>query len=165
MLTVYYVQRQSYAFIAYLLTMPSMCVCCSCDYHFLSIFIMDNKYFRLVLSGEHVPGFELCCIYLIDLILFLCTSISLSVCLPLTVCACACVRVCVCVCACACACVCVCVCVRVCDQFHICCLRRLLGIPERTESPTRRYFAVPACQVLRTWSWRPSSDGLATWWE
>ena len=35
----------------------------------------------------------------------------------------------------------------------------------RTESPTRRYFTIPACQVLRSWSQRPSSDGLATLWE
>ena len=39
------------------------------------------------------------------------------------------------------------------------------GIRGRTESPTRRYFAVPACQVLMSWSWTPNSDGLATWWE
>ena len=39
------------------------------------------------------------------------------------------------------------------------------AFPGRTESPTRSYFAVPACEVLRSWSWRPNSDGLVTGWE
>ena len=40
------------------------------------------------------------------------------------------------------------------------------AFPGRTvTNQARRYFAVSDYQVLRSWSWRSNSDGLATWWE